>query len=296
LGYLRAVTPDGQTFSAGIALWDPASDPSTAIAAADEALYAAKRGGRDRIVVHGDNDVCPQANPLPGLTMVIQPIVDIRTFEVTGHEALARFTGPDGVREVQEVFRRTYTGGDGDLLELAAIRAALALEGRPAGQDLYVNVTARALTSGRFLAGLPTRLHGIVFELSENSDDVSLVIVADAVARLRAAGARIALDDVGAGAGAQEFARLATLRPDVIKIDRSLVDGCAEDAGRTAVLRALVTYAQDLGLATCAEGVEDVDDLRHLAALGVTYAQGYLLAKASSNWHRQVTPAVAVSP
>jgi diguanylate cyclase (GGDEF)-like protein len=293
LGYLRAVTPDGQTFSAGVALWDPETDPSTAIAAADEALYAAKRGGRDRIVGYGDSDPAPRSNPLPALTMVIQPIVDIATFKVTAHEALARFSGPDGVREVQDVFRRTYLGGDGDLLELAAVRSALALAGRPEGQDLYVNVTPRALTSGRFLAGLPTRLTGIVFELSETSDDVDLMTLSHAVTRLRATGARIALDDVGAGAGAQEFARLAALRPDIIKIDRSLVHGCAEDAGRTAVLRALVTYARDLGVATCAEGVEDVEDLRHLTTLGITHVQGYLLARASSNWHRQITPAVS---
>jgi EAL domain-containing protein (putative c-di-GMP-specific phosphodiesterase class I) len=47
-------------------------------------------------------------------------------------------------------------------------------------------------------------------------------------------------------------------------------------------------------VATCAEGVEDLADLRHLATLGVTHAQGYLLAKGSSNWHRHLTPAAVV--
>ena len=88
----------------------------------------------------------------------------------------------------------------------------------PPGQDLYVNVSARALTSERFLAGLPARLDGVVVELGENADDVELERLADVAARLRARGARVALDDVGAGA--QEFARLARLRPDVVKIDR----------------------------------------------------------------------------
>jgi diguanylate cyclase (GGDEF)-like protein len=295
LGQLRAVTPDGQTFSAGVAVWDSGSDPSTAIAAADEALYIAKRSGRDRIVVHGNGDeATPTADPLPPVTMVIQPIVDIATHLVTGHEALARFSGPDGLREVQEVFRHTHTLGNGDLLELAAVRAGLALEGRPDGQDLYLNVTARALISGRFLAGLPHRLNGIVLELSESSDDIDLAAVAEVIEGLRARGARIALDDVGADAGAQEFARLAALRPDIIKIDRSLVHGCATDPGRTAVLRALVTYAEELGLTTCAEGVEDLDDLRHLAAIGITYAQGYLLARTSNDWHLRLTPAGVV--
>jgi diguanylate cyclase (GGDEF)-like protein len=290
---LRALTPDRQTFSAGIAVWDPATDPATAIAAADEALYAAKRGGRDRVVVHGTAQLPPAERTLPLFTMNIQPILDLRTSVVTGHEALARFSGPNGAIDVQEMFSRAHLDGTGDLLELAAVRAGIALRGRPNDQELYVNVSARALTSERFLAGLPTRLTGIVFELCENTDGVDLSVVSAVVVRLRARGARIALDDVGAGA--QEFARLAALRPDVIKIDRSLVSGCADDPGRTAVIRALVTYAADLDLTICAEGVEDVEDLQHLRTLGITHAQGYLLARPGTTWHHFLDAAPASS-
>ena len=157
-----------------------------------------------------------------------------------------------------------------------------------------MNVSAKALTSERFQAGLPVRLAGVVIELSEDPDDVELSQVADAVALLRSRGARIALDDVGAGA--QEFARLARLRPDIIKVDRSLVAGCASDEGCTAVLRALVTYAGQLGLIVCAEGVEEIADLQHLAALGVTHAQGYLLAAPGRSWpDRVVVPQMQVT-
>jgi diguanylate cyclase (GGDEF)-like protein len=287
---LRAVTPDGQTFSAGIALWDPGTDPSTAIAAADEALYIAKRAGRDRVVVHGAEAALTPMLELPPFTMVTQPIVDLITSKVTAHEALTRFTGPEGASGVQEVFGRAHLDGNGDLLELAAIRAGLALGGRPAGQDLYVNVTARALISERFLEGLPLGLQGIVFELGEDPSDIELGRMTGMIALLRERGARIALDDVGAGG--EDFARLARLRPDIIKIDRSLVDGCAQDAGRTAVLRALLTYADQFGLITCAEGVESVADLEHLRLLGITHAQGYLLARPSSTWHEYLDAAL----
>jgi diguanylate cyclase (GGDEF)-like protein len=232
---LRTVTPDRQTFSAGVALWDPETDPATAIAAADEALYVAKRAGRDRVVVHGTasamaaQSALERPRLLPDFATVVQPITDLRTFAVTGHEALTRFTGPEAEAGVAEVFRAAHAGGDGDLLELAAVLAGLSLADRPAGQDLYVNVSARALTSERFLAGLPERLDGVVVELGENVDGVELDELAVVVARLRTRGARMALDDVGAGA--QEFARLARLRPDVVKIDRSLVSGCAHDRG-----------------------------------------------------------------
>jgi EAL domain-containing protein (putative c-di-GMP-specific phosphodiesterase class I) len=219
--------------------------------------------------------------------MVTQPIVDILSSVVTAHEALARFNGPAETTDVQGIFARAHLKGYGDLLELAAVRAAIALPGRPPGQDLYVNVSARALTSERFLTGLPPVLTGIVFELGEHPDGIDLSMVIEAVMNLRARGGRIALDDVGAGA--QEFARLALLRPDIIKIDRSLVSGCARDRGRTAVLRALVTYAAEFDLTICAEGIEDFADLQHVSALGITHAQGYLLARPGSTWHHHLT-------
>jgi diguanylate cyclase (GGDEF)-like protein len=279
---LRAVTPDGQTFSAGVADWDPVTDPSDAVAAADEALYVAKRAGRDRVVVHAPVAAGWPRVPLPAFHVVVQPVVDLATFTVTGHEVLTRFTGPDAAGGVQEVFRAAHEAGVGDLLELAAVRAGMEKPGRPVGQDLYVNVSARTITSERFLGGLPARLEGVVVELCENTDDVELGRVAEAAARLRSRGARIALDDVGAGA--QEFARLSALRPDIVKIDRSLVSGCAHDRGKAALLRALVSYADEMGLSVCGEGVEDTGDLHQLTALGVTHAQGYLLGRPGPQW------------
>jgi diguanylate cyclase (GGDEF)-like protein len=289
---LRALTPDAQTFSAGITAWNPSTDPSTAIAAADEALYIAKRSGRDRIVIHKPTDLpLDVTQPLPGFTTVIQPIVNIVTSVVSAHEALTRFSGQNSSRGVQEIFNQAHLDGHGDVLELAAVLAALNLDGLPLGHDLYVNVSARALASERFLTGLPARLGNIVFELSENVDDTELSKVGNAIGRLRSRGARIALDDIGAGA--QEFARLAILRPDIIKIDRSLVAGSAHDTGRTAVLHALVAYANHLNLLVCAEGVETTADLHHLSTLGITHVQGFLLARPGTTWHHylKATPA-----
>ena len=74
------------------------------------------------------------------------------------------------------------------------------------------------------------------------------------------------------------------LCPDVVKADRSLVHGCATQPGQSAVLRALVTYAEALGTLVCAEGVEDWADLDHLEELGVSLAQGYLLGRPDPEW------------
>ncbi len=326
---LREVTPYEQTFSAGVAQWDPLTDPGKALAAADEALYAAKRAGRNRVVIAGDEPpVGPPTGPvdltsinvkaepirpndesspplasrrgrrrvhrMPAFSMVTQPIVDLRVQQVCAHEALARFDFPGTFPDTSEVFRQAYREGFGDLLELAAIQAALDLPGRPRGHDLYVNASARALMSARMRTGLPDNLSGVTIELSEDPGDVDMNDLVRVVNDLRDRGAGIALDDVGAGA--LEFSRLAMLQPDMVKIDRSLVVGCATDAGRTAVLRGLVAYAEDLEVLLCAEGPETAADLGHLATLGVTHAQGNVFSPAKPGWHRVLTPVPGFVP
>lgn len=287
---LRAVVPRGQTLSAGVATWCPDTEPRVAVAHADLALYAAKNAGRDRVVRYDamvDGDV---PYDVPSMSVVVQPIVGLATGEVLGHEALSRFPG-DG-RDVAQVFRLAHSRGSGDLLEAAALRSALRLPGRPAGQHLFVNVSADALASARFWAQVPERLDGVVVELTE---DVTAVGDAAGLSRaldeMRARGARIALDDVGAGLA--ELARLVTLRPDVVKVDRSLVHGCSGHPARSAVLRALVAYAAHLGVAVCAEGVEDPEDLAHVRRLGIAYGQGFLLGQPEVHWHGEGSVAMA---
>ena len=272
LQLLRSVTPQAQTFSAGVATWDPATDPTAAITAADKALYVAKRSGRDRTVLHTQESGTSADRALPAFTVSTQPIIDLETLLIVGHEVMPCFSSTD-----------VPTDDDEDLLELAIIQAGLAIRGRPADQDLYVNTSARALNRARFLEGLPTALDGIVIQLHQEPEGLELATMAEVVARLRARGARIALDNVGAGT--QELRWLAVLRPDIIKIHRSLIVGCAEDAGCDAVLSALVTYAERLTLTLCAKGIERTADLCRVRDLGITLGQADLLIPAHDSWH-----------
>ena len=99
---------------------------------------------------------------------------------------------------------------------------------------------------------------------------------------LRARGARIALDDAGSGyAGLQQLIAVA---PDILKLDRSLVSGAHADPAKLALLEAMISFASTTGAAVCGEGVEDLADLRALADLDATYAQGYALARPAAPW------------
>jgi EAL domain-containing protein (putative c-di-GMP-specific phosphodiesterase class I) len=98
---------------------------------------------------------------------------------------------------------------------------------------------------------------------------------------LRERGLRVAVDDVGAGYAS--LRHVLELRPDIIKIDRSLVHGLADDNARRVAVTAFVALARDLGSTVIAEGVEDRSDYAAVRELGVHGAQGYLLGRPSTH-------------
>jgi EAL domain-containing protein (putative c-di-GMP-specific phosphodiesterase class I) len=219
----------------------------------------------------------PAALAEPGaLEMHFQPIVMLATGRVICHEALARFPGLPGV-PIPDVFHAAHRAGFGPALEVLAVRRAIDAPDRPRGTVLSVNLGVSTLRAPELWEALPEDLSDIVVEITEDE----LFGIGDeleaALARLQAAGARIALDDAGAGyAGLQQLMRV---RPDIVKLDRSLVSGVARDPARTALVASFSSFATQTGGAVCAEGIEDADDLRVIADLEIAYAQGYLLGR-----------------
>src|ERR687898_300787 len=264
------------TCSAGVAAFpEDAHEAARLLESADGALYLAKRSGRDQAIVP-----------------VFQPVLELATGRVAGYEALARM--PDGpFRPPDEWFGQAHRVGLGPALEAAALRAALRAHGRPERTFLAVNVSPGALVSHEVRAVLPEDLTGIVVELTEHelfSADQALDRELDA---LRARGARIALDDAGNGyAGLQQIIRVA---PDILKLDRSLVDGVHDDPHRFALLESLISFASTTRAAVCAEGVETLEDLAALAAMDVTYAQGWALAHPGAPWSALAPHAAAAA-
>ena len=139
-----------------------------------------------------------------------------------------------------------------------------------------------ALVSAELTAVLPDDLSDIVIELTEDevfSSDISLDAT---LSQLRDRGARIAVDDAGAGyAGLQQVVRIA---PEILKIDRSLITGIDVDASKMALVEALARFASTTGAAVCGEGIETAAELRMLARADATYAQGYALGRPGPPW------------
>ena len=210
-----------------------------------------------------------------GVRIVYQPVADIRRGAIVGVEALARF--PDRTPDVW--FEEAWSIGLGLELEIEAIRRALAgFESLPPDVYIAVNVAAETLLSHELfelLSGYPGER--IVVELTEHAavedyDQLNL-----AIARLRARGIRLSIDD--AGAGVSSLQHVLRLRPETIKLDRSLTNGVDENPVLSALASALVTFAGSLGATITAEGIETLAQLVSLQKLGVAYGQGYFLAR-----------------
>lgn len=214
-----------------------------------------------------------------GPAMALQPIVDLGTDQVVGHEALARF--PAGVGWTPDRwFDAADRVGLGTALESAAVRAALRLLPRIAPTDsLAINVSAGALLAGETIQELFTGREAprLILELTEHQRINDPVRLGSALGRVREAGGRIAVDDAGSGYAGLE--RILSLNPEVLKLDRTLVNGVAHHPGRQAMSEAMVRFTQRTGARLVAEGVETEADLAALRSLGVSHAQGFLLGR-----------------
>jgi EAL domain-containing protein (putative c-di-GMP-specific phosphodiesterase class I) len=215
------------------------------------------------------------------LTPVFQPIVDLRTGLVAGYEALARFARGQR-RNVSDWFEDAHRHGMGLRLEAHAAAAALAVPRRPYGAFLALNVSASGLVSADVQAVLPARLDGVVIELTGHGATPSAEILRAARADVHARGGRLAVDLAGSDyAGLRELMWAA---PDVLKLDRALVQRVNADRAKTALVESMVRYARELGVVVCAEGVETLEDLECLAELDVTYAQGHATGRPTKPW------------
>jgi EAL domain-containing protein (putative c-di-GMP-specific phosphodiesterase class I) len=212
------------------------------------------------------------------LNIVYQPIWSLADNRPIGFESLSRFTA-EPVRPPDQWFCEAAEIGRGVELELLAIRQALvALAVFP--EDIYLSVNAASETALSpllvdALAGHP--LERIVLEITEHDCIDDFEALEAAVAPLRARGLRLAVDDAGAGhSGLQQILKM---RPDLIKLDRSLIEGIGEDPGRRALTAALTMFARETGSRLIAEGVETEGELAMLRALGMDKVQGYLLGR-----------------
>lgn len=209
-----------------------------------------------------------------------QPIHELATGSIIGAEALARFPSDDS-RSPEHWFDEAATVGLGGDLEFAALESALETAGKlPSHLYVALNLSPKTCLDPRlpgFLEQSPLTVDRIVLELTERLavDEYGPLIAA--LAPLRRCGLRVAVDD--AGSGFASMRHILQLRPDIIKLDRSLVAGIDDDAGQYALGAAMVGFAKQIGSSIVAEGIETSGELAAVTKLGMAAGQGYFLGR-----------------
>jgi EAL domain-containing protein (putative c-di-GMP-specific phosphodiesterase class I) len=220
---------------------------------------------------------------LDALYMVYQPIVSWSKRNAFGYEALVRSSEtslphPGALFEAAETLKRTEVLG-----QRIRAKAADPLVHADEAITLFVNLHSRDLlddTLYELSSPLTAWASRTVLEITERAAIDGIDDIAERIARLRGLGYRIAIDDIGAGySGLSSF---ATVQPDFVKLDITLVRGLDTDPVRKRLVQLLAELCSDLGIFVVAEGVETPNERDALVKLGIDLLQGYLFARPSA--------------
>jgi diguanylate cyclase (GGDEF)-like protein len=303
---VRPGQPGPRSFSAGVSAYPAmATDRRLLMDQADVALTWAKRHGRTSVELFDPARHRPAASAAPAveqasvgvaeviarrlLRPVYQPIVDLKTGRVAGAEGLIRPMPGSGFSNPAELFEAAEAAGRSVELDFACLEI-VASSAADIGPDsiLTLNLSPRTLEADDFSAGSlvalvrkagldPTR---IVLELTEREQVEEMERLRRNVTACRAAGFRLAADDVGAGNAGLRL--LSQVQFDIVKIDLSLVQVGAVQESSMSVVGALQDLARRWGASVIAEGIETPAQLRVVRALEVGAGQGYLLGRPGS--------------
>jgi diguanylate cyclase (GGDEF)-like protein/PAS domain S-box-containing protein len=246
------------------------------------------------VTLHVDRAELERALGDGRLVTAFQPTVRVSDGVVDGLEALARLRLADGGVVLPGAFipvaeeSGLITEIDRQVM-LMACRQMAQLEQHPhlaPSMRCWVNLSAGQLqhpdrvrdmvTAALFETGCAPRRLGV--EVTESSLVADLDAAAEALGSLRALGVRVALDDFGTGYSSLSYLRNLPL--DVVKIDRSFVAGVDASISDAAIIEAVCDLSHAFDLSVVAEGVERLEQLHRLVALGIDRAQGFLVSRA----------------
>lgn len=226
------------------------------------------------------------------LTLCYQPLIELKSGNVSGFEALARWTHPDrgeispsefipvaeesGLilhlgRWAMDKATQTLAGWDQEVGEKLPLYVGVNLSAIQVARDDIAEVVASALRSSGLTGDRLT------LELTESSIVQGPARATRVFGALKALDTTVAMDDFGTGYSS--LAYLQRLPIDVLKIDKSFVSGMMVDPDSVAIVRAVLGLAEALGMSTTAEGIETVELATTLATLGCASGQGYYFAR-----------------
>lgn len=221
------------------------------------------------------------------ITFVYQPQVDLKKKMVIGAEAFVRVSHPQ--HGVLPPARFLGGASQEDLTELAALAITKAVQTSGTffneGAPLKFSVNISAETLAKLPVALLIEKHrpqgddwpGIVFDVTETQVMAKTALLKNTISALRLAGASLAIDNCGRSTSS--FGIFKELPFSEVKVDRSIVQGCAGDKGNASICKTMVALAHNFDSKASAVGIETSEDARELAGFGCDVGQGYLFAK-----------------
>ena len=298
------------SFTAGVtAVPGTAGDRAAFFREAEAALLFGKRHGRTCVTAYEAEKHSSPAMERPveelaaavsniatvgALKAVFQPIFDLGNGQPRGYEGLIRPQPGSGFSDPSELFAAAEAVGRTVELDLACLATSIsAFSALKLPGSLALNLSPRTLEADHFSVHSLLQLlkrhdvapSRVVLEMTEREAVEDMDRLVRAVESCRAAGMRIAADDVGAGNAGLRL--LAQLRFDIVKIDLSLVQGGTVRATSQEVVRTLKDLADRWGALVIAEGVETPEQLAFVRSLGIRAGQGYLLGRPSEDPGRE---------
>jgi len=287
--------------SVGVALApDHATEPAGLLKRADLAMYDAKVAGHGVRLYQPDLESDPRRLALAAelrtalhadaVDVFFQPKAALRSGEVVGVEALARWSHPTlGAVRPDEFIPVAERSGLIGPLTTRVLEASLAAQARWRADGLDLGVAVNLSTRSLLDAGLPAEVglllqrYGVpgdrlTLEVTESSVMADPVRAVAVLHQLRDLGVRLSVDDFGTGYSSLSY--LKRLPVHEVKIDRTFVAGLREDGEDLAIVRAIIDLGRHLRLDVVAEGVEDQETWDLLTSLGCGLVQGWHLAAA----------------
>jgi diguanylate cyclase (GGDEF)-like protein len=279
-----------------------------ALSAADSACREAKLSGNGRVVVYesdapmfveraGELSLIERFNgelPFAGLFLEMQPIMSLKTpYEALDFEVLLRMRGPDGTTiPPYKIIAAAETNGTISALDKWVLETTLKwieINRHKLSRTRFVsvNVSGASLNDERFVEEIcelfRCYLQAVPLLCIEITEGVALNDLEHTrrlIDRLHRIGARVALDDFGAGY--TSFPYLRELPADAVKIDGGFIRNMQELSANAAIVEAIVGLARNLGMESIAEWVEDAHTLEALQRMGVDHVQGFAIARPQS--------------
>ena len=222
------------------------------------------------------------------LTAHFQPIVSLRDGSIIAHECLIRGPVDSPLRTPDALFSSARKQKVVTDLEILALRTGLHAWVTQARQGkLFLNISANALVEAlkrfetyemvRLLRTMQISPESLVFELTEHQRVDNMDALVAAVARVRACGAQIALDDFGDGHSSLRL--WAELKPNIVKIDRFFASDIDTRGEKVQMMEAIMRIASSYGTTLIAEGIETQSELKVIRDLGIGLGQGYFLGR-----------------